>query len=501
MTNTRKLAARWLSCGTFVVFLGWLSSPTYMHAQQSQGNNAVYDSQGSTVVASAAYIDATAFSAVGDICRTINNILLLHLGSNSDGVVIDARGFLNSSDPNNQGCTTDPFAGTLVPTRPVTILLPASNIQMSAPWTIPNKTRIIGEGPNTNLQAFSITTSPMINMGSSLLCPSGGCTGVGIEHLKLDGMNKGLGGIVNAYSGEGSYVVDVQLYRIQANTTAAGPPYVTGLTISAPNSGPYNDVNFTPTQNPTCSSNSNNKCKSLPNGCTCPATACVQIQAQTRGLHGITCEADSYPNDAQIPPPPAAIFLDASNNSIKDVHGEGSKDVIVVGANPSSSSNEIVSLNVIANVSGVYGDTGPVTNVVHICKGQTNPPTACSALASVTDLSVFQARSTGGSGNPATTVLDDVTGTTINSSANSAFVGMYVLGEPLMNGQSVIGYSRFTTSPFANVQGGGIPNWSVGNFPPSTSCSSYGALFSNTSGGLNQTLWLCTSTGGWKAFK
>lgn len=490
MTNTRRLAARWMFCGMLVVLLGWLSAPMDAHAQ-SQGNNAVYNAAGNTVVGSAAYIDATAFSAAGDICQTINDILLHHLGSNSAGVVIDVRGFLQPPDPIHQPCTIDPFAN--LPTQnvaPITILLPASILQMSATWNIPNKTRVIGEGPNTALSADNLSTGDvMVNMGSSLACPSGGCTGVGIEHLNLEGLNKGVGGIVNAFSQEGSYVNDVSLHGIQANTTAAGPPFVTGLQISAPNSGPYDYINFTPGQNLTCSSTNNSKCLPPPNGCTCPATICVQIQAQTRGLHGITCEADSKLGDSNIAQPPAAIFVDASNNSIEDVHGEGYQDLVVVGANANASSN------VIANVSGQFG-AGPLINVVHLCKNASSPP--CLGNNSASDISIFDARSGGTSGG--TPIKDDVTGTITNSSTNQAFVSTYVLGEPLMNGQNVIGYSRFTTSPFANVQGGGIPNWSVGSFQPASSCVSPGSLYSNTSGGLNKTVWLCTGTG-WKAIK
>ena len=60
------------------------------------------------------------------------------------GAVVDARGIL--PDPNISvflGCSSNPFSGVTVPS---TILLPATNIQIAAMWTLPSNPTLIGEG-------------------------------------------------------------------------------------------------------------------------------------------------------------------------------------------------------------------------------------------------------------------------------------------------------------------------------------------------------------------
>jgi len=79
-----------------------------------------------------------------------------------------------------------------------------------------------------------------------------------VEHLKLQQANHPLGGIVNQYAEQSSYVNDVTLQNLGG----------TGILIEAPNSGPYTDIVFI--ADPNMSSCS---------GTSCPV--CVDIEAQT----------------------------------------------------------------------------------------------------------------------------------------------------------------------------------------------------------------------------
>jgi hypothetical protein len=64
----------------------------------------------------------------------------------------------------------------------------------------------------------------------------------------------------------------------------------------------------------------------------CQQTACVKIQAQTRGLHNLTCTSNSNTaNQGGGEWPSAAIYLDSYNTTIENVHVEGFYDAIVVG--------------------------------------------------------------------------------------------------------------------------------------------------------------------------
>jgi hypothetical protein len=217
----------------------------------------------------------------------------------------------------------------------------------------------------------------------------------------------------------------------------------------------------------------------------CSNQICIQIQAQTRGVHGITCVATSNPNTLPL----GAIYLDASNNTIEDVHVEGFNDAIVVG-----DLNVPVSGNTILNVTGAYGK-GPVREVVHICKPGMQTGACSTSNGQVTDLTLKGIRSVG-SGTPpslsAVTIQDDVTGTAINSSTGIGYVGLYVLGEALLNGgNSPVGYSRFTTSP-VNNSAGGVPTWGSGASPANSSACNTGVVYSNTNGSSNSTIFVCS---------
>jgi hypothetical protein len=447
----------------------------------AQGEKAAW-SNSSAIVGSLAVIDASAFctSAVQgpcsgsannpiDFCVVVQYALknLPKVVVSSPGVVLDARGIV-PLDGGKEPCSIDPF-NEVTYSGSITVLLPASTLQMTHEWLLPSNTRLIGEGPQTILQAQSIFTvydssNAMIEMGSSTICPAGGCTGISIEHLRLDGSQianntLGLNGIYNAYAQDASYVDDIALQTFGAvpgqNTTT------TGLFIGpgAANSGPYSNIYFLAAahcqSNQSCNNNGN---------CACGPTACVKIQAPTRGLHSITCIANSVPPGESPTLPAAAIYLDASNNTIEDVHVEGFYDAAVVGDNAGGP----VAGNTLANILGGFG-AGPVQNAVHICKpsityGGTNYSACVSNnSATIQDISILNAKSIGAPriSFAATTIQDDLTGATVNSSAYPAFVGKYVVGEPVSNGNNTIGYSRFTTSP-AGALGTTVPTWAVG---------------------------------------
>jgi hypothetical protein len=211
----------------------FLTFPLGAHAQgnncppPAQGNNAVYNttcnSQGPAIVGSPAFIDAGVFaSQASDFCGVIYVIISSNTIYPGAGAVIDARGL-----PGNTGISmtcatgTTPWNnGAAYVNKPSTILLPAQTVYIPATWILPNGTRVIGEGstnpydaitavPQTTIQASSSLTGAMIQFGDSS-CPSpGGCLGVTLEDVTLNGSNLGINGIVNSNSQELSYAKNV----------------------------------------------------------------------------------------------------------------------------------------------------------------------------------------------------------------------------------------------------------------------------------------------------
>jgi len=201
--------------------------PSWSHAQcplPVQGNNAVYNPNcNPIVVGSSAFIDASAFlnSQQGvDICDAIYGVLTSRSPNPpypATGAVIDARGITTSLT-----CTQgSPWKeGSVYANVPSTILLPAGTITIAKTWILPNGTRVIGEGstnpydaitavPQTTIQASSSLTGAMIQFGDSS-CPSpGGCLGVTLEDVTLNGSDLGINGIVNSNSQELSYAKNV----------------------------------------------------------------------------------------------------------------------------------------------------------------------------------------------------------------------------------------------------------------------------------------------------
>jgi hypothetical protein len=413
----------------FAVVVMILALAVRVHGQ-SEGNNAIYNSGLSY---STDYVDAFPFYT-NDICSAINNVLTAATTS----VVVDARGILPLQGGNAYlSCSANPFDNVTVPS---TVLLPGQTIRISKPWVLPSNTRIIGEGTGTGgyttigvLSGFTIPTGSiptMIQMGTSITSPA---TGVVIEHLQLNGGGITFGffdGIDNVSAGDGSFVNDVDIIGFgplnssgTVTKTACTPSGIsgamTGLCIGpgATYSGPYSNLNVAPSNN--CSG-----------GSMCANTACVKIQAQTRGLHNITCVGGS--NSANFPE--AAIYLDSYGNTIENVHVEGFYDAIVVGdyadnqggLQVNGAATPSVAGNTIATVTGSTSTGAQFTNTVHICKGALSTGSACSAnTVQIRDLFITQALSNAPTAGTVAAIQDDIGGWTggVNSSTGEGFVG------------------------------------------------------------------------------
>lgn len=477
----------------------------------------------STSTNSPAYVDASVFSFSGsEICGPIHSALqkLATISKNSSNVVqggiVDARGMFVQPPIKYLTCTTNPFSGVTVP---ATVLLPATIIGISTTWVLPSNTRLVGENSQDTTitidQNASSFSSPIIQMGSSTLCPSG-CTGISVEHVRIQGMdtgttNRSTDGIDNNYAGYGSYVSDVSFSDIGA--TSESDTLRVGLLVgsNAAASGPYSDIDFVGSSAcaPSGSISCNNPKNS--NNCTCQPTACVSIQAQTRGLHGLTCTAASTNNlvGANGPTPPAAaIRLDSYNTTIENVHVEGFYDGVVIGDNPGSVN---VAGNTVENISSAASSAGPVWNTVHICNPtlstQPYPSSACQYVSSagvntVGNISIFHVQSLGSASVSQTSIQDDLNQTTVNSTgATSAFVAAYAVGGQPTGTSSQVGYSRLTIAAPSSTNTAVTPTWgsyNLGNINTATnplgSCNTPGSLFSNPggTGSSKNTIFLCT---------
>jgi hypothetical protein len=343
-------------------------------------DNAVY-ATGTNTGPSAAFLDASTFTAPNtatDICAKINDALIYASTNFPLGVVIDARGIL--SPPASLACPagTTPWAYQgRNPTNPSTILLPAATIVILKGWVLPSNTRILGTEPTPAPSSGGIptlqaggnnfdTSTAMIEMGSSSLCSSP-CTGISVEHLTLDANTAAADGIHNGWAQGLSYAAHIILRNISTATNIT----TVGLRVdgSATDSGPYSDINF------------------VAGGGT---PACVRLETQTRGVHGITCIG----NTNTVAPGPAGnlagIYVDASNNSVEDVHIEEFYDGIEIG---NGGSNSVVGNVVVSNLTVGLNNQTPVTNAVHICGSDTdvNDFGYCSNYGSVSDVAILQA--------------------------------------------------------------------------------------------------------------
>jgi hypothetical protein len=452
---------------------------------QSAGNKAVYQN-GTTVTFSQVWIDASAFwltnngnKTVPDLCTIIREDILKpsYPTTYPQGAVIDARGlYLNPAAPPAIGpitCTRTPFdyfQSTSPP--PTTILLPATGIPISQTWVLPNNMKIIGQGQDTVIKPTA-NGIDAIDMGSSNLCLTTPCSGIVVEHLWIEGSGASkITGIVNNYAQSSSYVNDVTLNNIGCAGLVIG-----AQSSAAANSGPYTNITFG-------ASGVGSGCTSAGNQVSYPL--CIDIEVQTRGVHGATCIG------ASSSPRAAAIYVNASNNTLEDLHVETFWDGVQIG---DVASGKNVSNVLVSNVTGGNNGTGAVQNIVHVCGPMTPGPHefACKSSGSVQDVSVFQGTYTSTTFPLAATSLqDDVTGTSIPA---PMLTGAYALGEALGSG-----YSRFTSTMGAIVSNGTAstaPTWSVGNTVAAGPCTTPGALYSNTSGGSGISVYVCT-TSGWK---
>jgi hypothetical protein len=502
MRIAKTFYARWMFFVTVAVLLGLLSvSPVRMEAQT--GYNAIYNASSACCSPSNAFIDASVFCTGGsctgnDLCAVVNKALQ---ALPSTGGVVDARGVLTSTGKITCAAGTTPWLQSGVfTTTPSEILLPPDFIYIQAPWILPDRTRIFGDGAlgtnGTYIWAAegsegTFTGTAMIYMGyngtptgyPSAPCPNSNiCTGVSVENLTLNAQQQAssgteIGGIVNTNSEALSYV----------NQIAFADVFGANLQVSAPNSGPYTDLTFT-----ACIGNPGSG--NCPNG-TIASTSCVQLQNNTGGFHGFTCIGGA---GTSYPAPAGGVEVNAASNSVEDIHFEGIQDGVLIG------NTENAEANVVFNVEGSTTSSGDVNNVIHICGPKSASGGNCPTTTQVEDIGLFGLASGGLTPRP-NTVLDDVTGTTlsnpgISSNDTDQNVGMYVLGE-LVAGSSSSGsaeYSRFTTSPR-------IPTWGAGNNVPGSSCStgSPGSLYSNTGatfGGGANTVFVCVGTS-WVAIK
>jgi hypothetical protein len=314
----------------------------------------------------------------------------------------------------------------------------------------------------------------VIDMGTSGCT---GCSGITIEHLKVDGNGLLVNGIRN-YSGDPSYVSDVNFSNIGMPSGSGGSATALIVDANAAGSGPYTNLNLT----------SGGICGT--GGC----GACVSIQAPTRGLHGITCSSVGVGAAAK-----AAIYVNANNNSVEDVHIEVFTDGIQIGT-PSGTTP--VSNVVVSNVTGAN-----VVNVVHVC-GTKYGSASCGNTTAPNDVALLHISN--GSTAGADAVLDDVTGTVVGvipAGGASSTVGMYLLGTSVVDSNGEVAVPRFTTAPgIFGTSGGGVPTWAVGSMAPSgsscglTGANGAGSLYSNTTGkfGSKNTLFICIG-GSWKA--
>jgi len=436
------------------------------------------------------YVDASVFvnssgTSPIDICAALVQALAqVGLASNqyNTKAVIDARGIYprtagGVSSPGNLACanSNDPWPPLIgaAPPYAVTVLLPAGIINISQTWQIPQNTQLIGEEPSsTTIQACTATSSncpsgafvtstpDMIDMGvvgDNFVCPNHDCNGMAVEHLAINGNNiSGLNGIVNTASQEQSYVNDVSFQKIAAGT---GVGTGVGLKITgqnggggyAVNSGPYSNIYF---------SNGSGTCLS------------IQGTYGLRGIQGLTCKGSSGTT---------AVLLDGSNTSIQDVYISNYTNGIVIGSQSLGAQN-----NLLFDIAG----GSSVTNLVEICAPlSTNTGAPCpQTLTSVpSDITLMGVSSTANN-----TIVDQVTGNTLQHSSTEPSVALYVVGEPISGTSTYPTQSSFFTTSRA------FPTWYVGmTSPTGKTCqdSEVGSLFSFISPtGTDATLWLCVGT-------
>lgn len=281
----------------------------------------------------------------------------------------------------------------------------------------------------------------------------------------------------------------------------------TGLTVTsnAGNSGPYSNLNIDALQETT------GMCAGGLGTC----QTCIDIEAQTRGLHGITCigtlaVAGNADKDLTTEGD-AGIYVNFSNNTVEDVHIEGFFDGIEVGDTTSNVGNVVL-----ANVVGAFGGDakGETRNTIHICgsdfmvssnqfgKCLNYPASGNTPNGNVTILGATDLHNGGGASySGSTSIQDDVTNTSIAAPVGAAGTtgvdtAIYALGAEVGGGSG--GISRFSTSPSPSGSSANgatmVPTWGVGQTSVSGSCNTPGALYSNTPG--SSSIYVCKYNSG-----
>jgi hypothetical protein len=478
-----------LSVIAVIVIVGWFAvSPSRTEAQ-STGNKAVWNS--TTVTGSTVWVDVSAFTnGAPDLCQLlVNNILTSTYGGSNNypnGTIIDARGLAYGIK--GIPCNENPFGALQGPPPSTTILLPSGYIDTNATWTLPNNTRIVGDEQGTIIKAMSpfTGTAYIIEMGSSSLCPSSGCTSVGIEHLQLGSGGLNVGGIDNQYSQRGSYVNDVILNNIPLMGLSIAAPSPGNSPPGATNSGPYSNIVF------------------YANATGYP---CIDLETQTKGIRGVTC----FGSSAVAGQP--AIAVNASNNSIENVHVEKYGDGVQIGNVPPSVPPVTVANVIVSNVTG--SSNGNTINAVHICGahswnssqfGICSQYSNCgNGCGTVQDVTVLHAANYYNSNLVTTTVADDASQNAIvtcsgTGCASPLSTGIYMLGEP--DGGSATAYSKFTSSPatpkgdYNSTLTSFVPTWGLGIISPGSQyCSPVGAIYSQTNA-TGKSVSVCTPVQG-----
>jgi hypothetical protein len=347
--NAKSLIPAWLLFAVALMILGCVfvrprpaAAQTIPPCNKGQGFNGAYGQcQNGSPNGSFDMIDASAYAGQMDICSAINTIFT-NYSATTYGIVVDARGFKPGLTQSCPASSPNPWPTISNINFTNVVLLPPGTITLNGTWTLPQHTRLVGQGPSaTVLQAGStFPKARMIEMGNDSICPppdpgsvSHDCPTVQIEHLEINGSNRNISGIYNANSQEKSYVNDVMFTNL-GNIA---------LDIETPgtfNSGPYTNLTMT------------------------NVGTCLKIMSNpTRGVHGVTCSTNTSGLSS------AAIYVDGINNSLEDVYIQGgspSQDGILIGSQAPAANN------LLFNVSG-SGLRGKISE---------GEPLACSAASS-----------------------------------------------------------------------------------------------------------------------
>jgi hypothetical protein len=358
---------------------------------------------------------------------------------------------------------------------------------------MPSKTKIVGQGRATVLYPNQSYSGDVLEMGKTLAeMNASSCTttysGISIENLKIEQVSttNAVNGIINDCAQEASYVNNINLFNLGFTGLLVG----TGAT----DSGPYNNVNFTAVNfsgTQTC------------DGVSTPCPVCANIQAQTRGLHGMTCIGNYTVSHNTVSPPSfptAGIYVNWGFNSLEDIHVESFWDGIRVGDTSATFAGPVAVSNITVADDQNVAVGGPVINAIPICGSKTSSSSEvkCSVntAQSINDVTLTQIndiQTTGTSTSGTDTVEDDTTGTYIASDSTGATLiqGLYALGESLGGG-----YSLFAFNPPNSLSA--VPSWGVGNKnlgSGTTSCAVPGAVYSNTAAtSSNQAMFICQGT-------